>query len=107
MFFLVRYSKSLEEGSFRNRTADFLWMLLFGAALLVAAAPFVNIQFLGSSLSFMMVRGRARAGWEARGVSRLRVVARAHEGRLRCLTRNSKCRHVGCAVGWLQRSALP
>eukprot|EP00887_Chlorella_sp_A99_P005582 scaffold1.g5582.t1 len=55
MFFLVRYSKSLEEGSFRNRTADFLWMLLFGAGLLVAVAPFVNIQFLGSSLSFMMV----------------------------------------------------
>ena len=35
MFFLVKYSKSLEEGSFRNRAADFLWMLLFGAAILV------------------------------------------------------------------------
>ena len=55
MFFLVRYSKSLEEGSFRGRTADFLWMLLFGGGLLVAVAPFVNIQFLGSSLSFMLV----------------------------------------------------
>lgn len=30
MFFLVKYSKSLEEGSFRGRSADFLWMLLFG-----------------------------------------------------------------------------
>lgn len=55
MFFLVKYSKSLEEGSFRNRSADFLWMLLFGAAVLIAFAPFVNIQFLGSSLTFMMV----------------------------------------------------
>jgi Derlin-2/3 len=55
MFFLVKYSKSLEEGSFRNRPADFLWMLLVGAGVLVAAAPWVNIQFLGSSLTFMMV----------------------------------------------------
>ena len=31
MFFLVKYSKSLEEGSFRGRSADFLWMLMFGA----------------------------------------------------------------------------
>jgi hypothetical protein len=56
MFFLVKYSKSLEEGSFRNRSADFLWMLLFGAAILDVAGPWVNIQFLGSSLTFMMVR---------------------------------------------------
>lgn len=55
MFFLIKYSKSLEEGSFRGRSADFLWMLLFGGALLTALAPFVNIQFLGSSLTFMMV----------------------------------------------------
>ena len=30
MFFLVKYCKALEEGSFRNRSADFLWMLVFG-----------------------------------------------------------------------------
>jgi Derlin-2/3 len=30
-------------------------MLLFGGALLTLVAPFVNIQFLGSSLTFMMV----------------------------------------------------
>ncbi len=34
MFFLIKYSKSLEEGSFRGRSADFLWMLLIGEALL-------------------------------------------------------------------------
>ena len=31
MFFLIKYSKALEEGSFRGRSADFLWMLVFGA----------------------------------------------------------------------------
>ena len=31
-------------------------MLLLGGALLTALAPFVNIEFLGSSLTFMMVR---------------------------------------------------
>ena len=43
-------------GSFRGRTADFLWMLIFGGALLTALAPFTSIEFLGSSLTFMMVR---------------------------------------------------
>ncbi len=55
IFFLLKYCKALEEGSFRGRTADFLYMLLFGGALLTCIAPFVNIQFLGSSLTFMMV----------------------------------------------------
>ena len=31
MFFLIKYSKALEEGCFRGRSADFLWMLIFGA----------------------------------------------------------------------------
>ena len=31
IFFLVKYSKALEEGTFRGRSADFLWMLLLGA----------------------------------------------------------------------------
>jgi Derlin-2/3 len=55
MFFLVRYCRYLEEGSFRNKTADFLYMVLFGATLMLMAAPFINIPFLGYSLSFMMV----------------------------------------------------
>jgi Derlin-2/3 len=55
MFFLLKYSKSLEEGSFRGRSADFLWMLLVGGTLLSSIALFVNIQFLGSALAFMMV----------------------------------------------------
>ena len=61
MFFLVRYCRMLEEGSFRGRPADFLLMLLFGGALMCAVAPFINIPpFLGSSLAFMMVYVWAR-----------------------------------------------
>ena len=55
MFFLVKYAKALEEGSFRGRSADFLWMLLLGGTALAAAAPLARVQFLGSSLAFMMV----------------------------------------------------
>jgi Derlin-2/3 len=57
MFFLVKYCKSLEEGSFRGRPADFAWMLLLGAAMITALAltPLGRVQFLGSSLAFMLV----------------------------------------------------
>lgn len=56
MFFLVRYCRLLEEGSFRGRTADFLMMLLFGGAIMCLVAPHINIPpFLGSPLAFMMV----------------------------------------------------
>ncbi|TMW57048.1 hypothetical protein Poli38472_002973 [Pythium oligandrum] len=55
MYFVVRYCRLLEEGSFRGRTADFLYMLLLGAFFMILVAPFVNIHFLGSSLTFMMV----------------------------------------------------
>lgn len=55
MFFLYRYCKMLETNSFRGRTADFLYMLLFGAVLLVLVSPLNNVNFLGPSLTFMMV----------------------------------------------------
>lgn len=51
----VRYSRLLEEGDFRGRTGDFVWFLLFCAALMVGAAPFMNLNFLGRPLAFMMV----------------------------------------------------
>lgn len=35
LFFLYRYARSLEEGSFRRRTSDFFFMLLFGALFLI------------------------------------------------------------------------
>ena len=53
--FLSRYCRLLGEGTFRGRSADFFYMLLFGSALLSSVAPFINIQFLGASLTFMMV----------------------------------------------------
>jgi Derlin-2/3 len=57
LFFLYRYARSLEEGSFRRRTSDFFFMLLFGALFLIGVtvvfAP--PIHFLGSSLTFMLV----------------------------------------------------
>ncbi|RHY77059.1 hypothetical protein DYB30_007186 [Aphanomyces astaci] len=37
MYFLVRYSRMLEEGSFRGRTADFLYMLLLGALTMIVS----------------------------------------------------------------------
>ncbi|CAH0520319.1 unnamed protein product [Peronospora belbahrii] len=55
MYFVVRYCRLLEEGSFRGRTADFVYMLLLGALAMILVAPFVSIHFLGSSLTFMMV----------------------------------------------------
>jgi len=55
MFFLSRYCRMLEEGSFQGRSCDFFYMLLFGGCMLTALAPFVNVQFLGTSLTFMMV----------------------------------------------------
>ncbi|KAJ0921059.1 putative derlin, Rhomboid-like superfamily [Helianthus debilis subsp. tardiflorus] len=66
MFFLSRYCKLLEENSFRGRTADFFYMLLFGATVLTTTVliggmipylseSFATIFFLSNSLTFMMV----------------------------------------------------
>jgi Derlin-2/3 len=59
MYFVVRYCRLLEEGSFRGRTADFAFMLLYGASLMLLCTAtleiFRKIKFLGHPLSFMMV----------------------------------------------------
>ena len=55
MYFLVRYCRLLEENSFRGRTADFVAFLAFGMGCMTLIAPFVNIPFFGSSLTFTMV----------------------------------------------------
>lgn len=55
MYFLIRYCRSLEEGNFSGRSADFLFCLLFGMTLLMALAPFIHLMFFGSSLTFMLV----------------------------------------------------
>ncbi|KAF8946256.1 hypothetical protein BGZ47_000941 [Haplosporangium gracile] len=55
MFFLVRYSRMLEEGSFYGRTMDYAWMLFLSAISLLCLSPFVAIPFLGSPLAFTLV----------------------------------------------------
>eukprot|EP01136_Pigoraptor_vietnamica_P023724 Opistho-1_new@76135 len=55
MFFLYRYSRYLEEGSFRGRPGDYFFMLLFGAACMIGVAPFIDMLWLGSGLTCMLV----------------------------------------------------
>ena len=45
----------MEEGSFRGRTADFVYMFLLGGILMILMAFFVHIVFLGSALTIMLV----------------------------------------------------
>jgi len=63
MFFLVRHSKLLEEGSFRGRTADYLFLHIFGGVLLLILSYLLYLappnipkaMFLAPSLAFMIV----------------------------------------------------
>ncbi|KAG0303869.1 hypothetical protein BGZ98_006182 [Dissophora globulifera] len=55
MFFLVRYSRMLEEGSFYGRTMDYAWMLFLSAISLLLLSLFVTMPFLGSPLAFTLV----------------------------------------------------
>ena len=55
MYFLVRYSRLLEEGDFRGRTSEFAVMLFFGMFVMSIVGLYVRVNFLGSSLTFMMV----------------------------------------------------
>lgn len=59
MYFVVRYCRLLEEGPFRGRTADFLFMILYGSVLMLTFSVsfdiFSKIKFLGHPLTFMMV----------------------------------------------------
>ncbi|OIT03637.1 derlin-1, partial [Nicotiana attenuata] len=53
----ARYGVQLESGPFQRRTADFLWMMIFGALTLLALSliPFFRSPFLGISLVFMLL----------------------------------------------------
>uniref|UniRef100_A0A6I8P0K0 Derlin n=2 Tax=Ornithorhynchus anatinus TaxID=9258 RepID=A0A6I8P0K0_ORNAN len=55
MIFLYRYCRMLEEGSFRGRTADFVFMFLFGGFLMTLFGLFVNLVFLGQAFTIMLV----------------------------------------------------
>ncbi|XVE56430.1 hypothetical protein DITRI_Ditri04bG0008400 [Diplodiscus trichospermus] len=54
---IVRYGVLLERGPFDKRTAEYVWMLIFGALslLVMAAVPFLWSPFMAGSLAFMIV----------------------------------------------------
>ena len=54
MYFLARYSRFLEEGDFRGRTANYILFLIFGIVNISFLASYMNIEFLGHALTFMM-----------------------------------------------------
>ncbi|KAM4746232.1 derlin-2-like isoform 8-T8 [Anableps anableps] len=53
--FLYRYCRMLEEDCFRGRTADFVFMFLFGGILITLLGLFANIVFLGQAFITMLV----------------------------------------------------
>ncbi|PKA65322.1 Derlin-1 [Apostasia shenzhenica] len=57
LLMIARYGVQLEKGPFDKRTADFLWMMLFGASslLVLSAVPWLSFPFLGISLVFMLL----------------------------------------------------
>ncbi|KAK4796730.1 hypothetical protein SAY86_029056 [Trapa natans] len=57
LLMIARYGVQLEQGPFERRTADFLWMMIFGALslLALAAIPILYTPFLGVSLVFMLL----------------------------------------------------
>ena len=73
MYFLVRYSRGLEDMYDRARWADFAVLLLLGMGMLLVIAPFTPANFFGSSLSTMLVYlwGRRNAGLQ---ISLLEIV---------------------------------
>ncbi|KAM3730725.1 hypothetical protein ACB098_12G107900 [Castanea mollissima] len=57
LLMIARYGVSLERGPFDKRTAEYVWMFVFGALslLVMAAVPYLQSPFLGGSLVFMLV----------------------------------------------------
>ncbi|KAA8534896.1 hypothetical protein F0562_029888 [Nyssa sinensis] len=57
LLMIARYGVQLENGPFQRRTADFLWMMIFGALslLVLSAIPMLWSPFLGISLVFMLL----------------------------------------------------
>ncbi|CAJ1958627.1 unnamed protein product [Sphenostylis stenocarpa] len=57
VFKRFQYGVSLERGPFDKRTADYVWMFIFGALslLVISAVPYLRYPFMGISLVFMIV----------------------------------------------------
>ena len=54
-FFMMRYFRSLEEGWYRDKKADFCFLITFGMILFLILGPIFGMVFLGTPLVFMMV----------------------------------------------------
>ncbi|KAJ2776170.1 hypothetical protein H4R18_005808 [Coemansia javaensis] len=50
VYFIVRYCRDLEEGSYSTRPADFVWLVALACAALLALAPHLHAPFLGDLL---------------------------------------------------------
>ncbi|XP_073530724.1 derlin-2-like isoform X2 [Phyllobates terribilis] len=55
MVFTYRYCKMLEETSFRGRTADFVFMFLFGGLIITVFGLLVDLSFMGQAFTLMLV----------------------------------------------------
>lgn len=58
LYFLSSYARMLEEGTFRRRTADFIWLILLGACSILfldVMVPSQSIRFLNPALTSMIV----------------------------------------------------
>lgn len=57
LLIILRNGVQLERGPFDKRTADYVWMFIFGAfsLLIMTIIPFLRTRFLGGSLVFMIV----------------------------------------------------
>ena len=58
MLFTYHYCRSLEEGSFRGRTSDLVFLLLYGGAVITVMSMvlyyYLTIHFLGDALTMMI-----------------------------------------------------
>jgi len=60
LVFLLRYSQQLEQGRFGGRLADYVFMLGFGAILLLVAATIIGAPFMADGLIMFLVYVWAR-----------------------------------------------
>lgn len=51
----MRYSRMLEESTFANARADYLWLLTQSSVLLLAVSPLFTLPFLSAPLAFVPI----------------------------------------------------
>jgi Derlin-2/3 len=55
IYFLYFYSRRLEEHSFHRKSADFLYMILFGVVCMLIIAPMLQLPFMSHALVIMLL----------------------------------------------------